>query len=108
MTLLPIETLGATIKAQVAAGDKALDKAEEHYRSAGCRLIEAKERVLRTRGLTWPAFLVGHCSLQRSRADELIAIANGTTTLAEVRARKAASMARTRAARAANLPPHGG
>ena len=32
---LPIETLGATIKAHVAAGDKATEKAEQQYKAAG-------------------------------------------------------------------------
>jgi hypothetical protein len=92
---LPLETLGGQIKAHIAKGDQAIGKAEEHYKAAGIHLKEAKERVMHTRGLTWPAFLVKHCSLHRSRADELIAIAEGKKTLTEVRAGKAERQARS-------------
>jgi hypothetical protein len=49
-------------------------------------LSEAKERVARTKGLTWPAFLSKHCETGRRRADELIAMAEGRVTLADIRA----------------------
>jgi hypothetical protein len=105
-SLVPLDTLAGTIKAHIAAGDKAADKAEQHYKSAGLHLLDAKERVKRTANLTWPAFLHGQCGVQRSRADELIAIAEGRTTLAEVRERKADSMRRSRAV--VDSPPRGG
>ena len=78
---LPLDVRAATIKAHVKKGDDGLDKAEQHFKSAGGHLLKAKREVLRTKGLTWPAFLVGQCGLQRSRADELIAIANGDKSL---------------------------
>jgi hypothetical protein len=102
-SLLPLSTLAGTIKAHIAAGDKAVGKAEEHYKAAGIHLLEAKERVKRTANLTWPAFLVSQCSIQRSRADELIAIAEGKKTLAEVRAASAARV-REHAARKKESP----
>src|ERR1700738_1824428 len=86
-SLLPLDTLGGTIKAHIAAGDKATDKAEEHYKAAGIHLSEAKERVARTKGQTWTAFLTKHCEIGRRRADELISIAEGRTSLVEVRKR---------------------
>lgn len=86
-SLLPLNTLAGTIKAHIAAGDKATSKAEEHYKAAGIHLKEAKERVKRTANLTWPAFLVSQCGIQRSRANELIQIADGRTSLEEVRER---------------------
>src|SRR4051794_17060014 len=101
-SLLPLDTLGGTIKAHIAAGDKATDKAEEHYKAAGLHLSEAKERVSRTKGLTWPAFLGKHCEIGRRRADELIAIADGRTSLTEVRARNRTAMAATRAKQSAS------
>jgi hypothetical protein len=73
------------------------DKAEEHYKAAGIHLSEAKERVAHTKGQTWPAFLIKHCQIGLSRADELISIADGRTSLAEVRAKKAKSQASTMA-----------
>jgi hypothetical protein len=69
-SLLPLDTLGGTIKAHIAAGDKATDKAEEHYKAAGIHLSEAKERVARTKNLTWPAYLGKHCRI--SNADSRI------------------------------------
>jgi hypothetical protein len=87
-SLLPLDTLGGTIKAHIAAGDKAADKAEEHYKAAGIHLGEAKERVAHTKGLTWSAFLIKNCSIGSRRADELISIAEGRTTLAEIREKK--------------------
>lgn len=42
---LPLDTLGGTIKAHITAGDKAVDKAADHYKAAGFHLIEAKEMV---------------------------------------------------------------
>jgi phage N-6-adenine-methyltransferase len=84
-TLLPLDTLGGTIKAHIAAGDKATGKAEEHYKAAGIHLSEAKERVAKIKGQTWPAFLIKHCQIGRRRADELISIADGRTSLVKIR-----------------------
>jgi len=83
--VIPIDTLGATIRAHVAKGDASIEKAEQHYKAAGIHLIEAKARVAATPGLTWPAFLNSHCGIRRRRADDLIALADGRTTLAEMR-----------------------
>lgn len=100
-SLLPLDTLGGTIKAHIAAGDKASDKAAEHYKAAGIHLSEAKERVARTKGLTWPAFLKKNCSIGSRRADELIAIGQERTSLVAVRAAKANSMRGVRERRSA-------
>jgi hypothetical protein len=97
-SLLPLSTLADTIKAHIARGDKSIGKAEEHYIAAGIHLAEAKERVRRETNLTWPAFLNGQCGIQRRRADELIELADGRKTLAEIRESKAESMRRSRAA----------
>jgi hypothetical protein len=100
---LALETLGATIKAHIAKGGTALDKAEDHYRSAGLHLIEAKERLRQTnrdengKRITWPIFLTNHCEMLRSRANELIRLANGQTTLADMRADARDRVARHRA-----------
>src|SRR5690606_21347407 len=83
----------------ISAGDKAFGKAEEHYKAAGIHLIEARDRVKRE-GMTFSAFIVGHCNLGRSRAYELIAIADGTKTLADVRERARTGMAAHRGAKA--------
>ena len=107
-SLLPLDTLGGTIKAHITAGDKATDKAEEHYKAAGIHLSEAKERVAHTKGLTWTAFLIKNCSIGSRRADELISIADGRTSLAEVREKNrnanVAHRARQSASRDAQSP----
>jgi hypothetical protein len=88
---LPLTTLAGTIKAHIAAGDKSVSKAKEHYRAAGIHLMEARERVKRDANMTWSAFLASHCNIGSSRAYESIDIAQGTKTLTELRAEKNAS-----------------
>lgn len=83
-SLLPLDALAGTIKAHIAAGDKAIDKAEQHYKAAGIHLKEARDRA-KEEGIVFSAFLAGQCNIGRSRAYELIAIADGTKTLKEVR-----------------------
>ena len=62
------DLLTATIKARVQKG-------HEHYLAAGLHLIEAKQIVSTTPGLTWPAYCVSHLKIGRKLADELIAYA---------------------------------
>src|ERR1700721_2246602 len=70
---VPLETLGRDIVARVVTGDKVKDKADQMYMSAGLQLIVARSRVH-----DFQAFLRDHCGgLSRSRAYELIAIAEG-------------------------------
>lgn len=95
-SLLPLSTLAGTIKAHISAGDKAFGKAEEHYKAAGIHLMEARDRVKRE-GMTFSAFIVSHCSINSSRAYELIAIADGRTSVEELRKKKRESVRRTRA-----------
>jgi len=104
---MSLEQIGAHAKAHVDTADKYEGKRDEHIKSAGLYLIEAKARVERTKGLTWPAWLLHNCPIGRSRADEIIMIADGRTTVEAVRAKKAESMAKTRAKRA-DPPPRGG
>lgn len=80
-----------------------LTKADNHTTTAGRRIIEAKSRI--EAGESYPGgfrgFLATECpGLGKSRAYELIAIANGTTTVAQVRDRAAAGMKRLRATKA--------
>jgi hypothetical protein len=103
-SLLPLDALGATIRARIDAGDKATTKAEEHYKSAGLLLLEAKQHLpVEQPGIRFTAYIVGECKMQTSRAYELIAIAEGRTTVAEVQAdgreRAARHAAKNKAAR---------
>ena len=84
------------IKVHIAKGDKASDKADQHYRSAGQHL-----KTLRaTHGGSWAEWeelLKTKVGIGKSRASELMAIADGTKTLEEVRAVTARRTAKTKA-----------
>lgn len=103
-SLVALDTLCGLVKASIAAGDKSLDKAEQHYKTAGLYLIEARTRLpIEQPGKRFTAYIVGECRMQTSRAYELIAIAEGKTTLEETRAngreRAARHAAKNKAAR---------
>jgi hypothetical protein len=67
------EMLGQEIVTRIEAGDKSADRASQMYISAGLQLIEAKRLAP-----NFKKFLRDHCNdLSRSRAYELIKIANG-------------------------------
>lgn len=99
--LISIDTVGREIKARVEAGDKALDKAEQHYIAAGIQLLEAHKRLKETREMRWSAFLFSHVRLSDTHARRYMALANGDTTIEEMREtdrdRKRASKASTAA-----------
>jgi hypothetical protein len=76
---LSCDDLANKIKVSIGKGD-------QYHLTAGVLLLEAKRRLPEF-DLTWTAFLVGKCQLQKSRSAELIAIAEGRTTVAEVRAK---------------------
>jgi hypothetical protein len=72
------------IKAHIERGDKAKDKADQHYVAAGLRLKELKE----SHGGTWTEWeelLKTKIGIGKSRASELMQIADGRKTLVEVR-----------------------
>lgn len=83
------------IKTLIEKGDLATERAANFYISAGQCLKELKER--KPEGITWADYL-GECGIEvgRRRADELIAIADGRTTVEKVREDKAQSMAESR------------
>lgn len=90
--LVPIDAVGREIKARIEAGDKALDKAEQHYIAAGIQLLEAKARLAQTKEMRWSAFLFSHARIDESTARKYISLANGETTIEEVRERTAAKV----------------
>jgi hypothetical protein len=69
-------------------------KTEQLQVTLGLTLKEAKER--KPGGITWPAFVKKHFNFSRSRADELIQIGTGSTTVEQVNSRAAESMRKTR------------
>jgi hypothetical protein len=92
---LSCDQLANSIRVKVKAGDG-------HHISAGVQLLEAKRRCPEF-GMTFSAFFYGKCGLQKSRAYELIARAEGRTNEDEVRAerreRNARYTAKNKAAR---------
>ncbi|MBB5053049.1 hypothetical protein HNQ36_003040 [Afipia massiliensis] len=70
---------------------------DDHVTEAGKYLAAAKALVRETSGLTWPQYLESCCSkIGRRRADELIMVAEGRTTLIQLRASKAESVRKSR------------
>jgi hypothetical protein len=81
-----------------ASAANSLSDAEACYEEAGRLLIEAKARVNKS-GESWSSWVFKHCGIKQPRADELIRIAAGVTTVAEVRASTAARVAKHREAK---------
>ena len=90
-----LESLGREAKARIDQGDKAKDRAEQMYISAGLYLKEAKARVEKRKDITWVQYLIKHCPVGKSRAYELIAIADGRKTVEETVSRSTTSSAKT-------------
>lgn len=84
-----LEQLGASAHGHYKAGEKAQDRAEQQMLAAGLYLKEAKDRLdLRKNPnapMNFAQFLLHHCPIGKSRAYEIIAIADGRKTLEEVR-----------------------
>lgn len=91
-----LESLGREAKARIDQGDKAKDRAEQMYISAGLYLKEAKARVEKRKDITWVQYLIKHCPVGKSRSYELIAIADGRKTVEEVRTEKNKTSQETR------------
>ena len=89
-----MQDLIKTIKAHIAKGDKAADKAEQHYIAAGQHLKTLKAE----HAGSWSEWeeLLRRVGIGKSRASELMAIADGTKTLAEVRATTAERTAKAK------------
>ncbi len=74
-----------TIKAHIAKGDKAAEKAEQHYIAAGQHLKTLKAAHTGTWD-EWETLLKTEIGIGKSRASELMQISDGTKTLKRVRA----------------------
>jgi hypothetical protein len=75
-------SLARRIKAMIEKAETYHEKAENLYKSAGIHIAEIKDK----RPDDWEAIVKDECGLGRSRAYELMAIADGRTTLEKVRA----------------------
>jgi hypothetical protein len=94
-TQIETPALVATIKTHLAKAAQSAEKSEQHFRSAGQHLKELKAR--KPSETPWPEYVRETFDLGRSRADELIQIADGRTTVEKTRADKAASTANSKA-----------
>ena len=86
----------STIKAHIAKGDKAAEKAEQHYIAAGKHLATLKKDHAGN-WPEWEALLKTKIGISTGRASELMQIADGRKTVEQVRSGKAESMKRLRA-----------
>jgi hypothetical protein len=73
------------IKAHIARGDKAVEKAEQHYISAGQHLVTLKKQH-KGNWADWEKLLKTKIDMSAGRASELMQIADGRKTFAQVRA----------------------
>ena len=92
----PTEALTKTIKVLVEKGDHAKEKAEQFYKAAGLHLITLRQKHEGT-WAEWERLVRKKCGLGKSRASELMRIAGGHTSVAEVRSAKAESVRKARA-----------
>jgi hypothetical protein len=84
MAEITVPALVSTIKAHLAKGVQSKEKSEQHYISAGLHLKELKAR--KPSETPWPEYVRETFDLGRERADELIRIADGRTSVEKVRA----------------------
>jgi hypothetical protein len=96
------EQLIKTIKAHLAKGDKAKDKAEQHYIAAGQHLKTLKAEHGGA-WAEWEALLKDKIGIGKSRASELMQIADGRKTVEQVRTETAERTAKTRALQSSPL-----
>jgi predicted transcriptional regulator len=93
---LPLNTLIETVKANIKLGDRDAKRSDERYMAAGLHLIELERRLPEERpDAFWPTWIAENFpQVGYSRVEQLISIANGETTQAEINAATAASMRR--------------
>ena len=91
------DELAKTIKTLVEKGDHAKEKSDQFYIAAGLHLITLKAEHKGT-WAQWAVLVRKKCGLGKSRASELMRIAGGHTTAAEVRSAKAESVRKVRTA----------
>ena len=90
-----------TIKAHIVTGDKAADKADRHYRSAG-QYLAALKKAHGGAWTEWEELLKTKVGISTGRASELMQVADGRNTVQQLRADKAESVRQVRA-RASSL-----
>ncbi len=87
-TKTKLTVLAQSVVGRLTAAEKSQSKVDDHYLAIGLTLIEARARIDAGETLVFDSFtdfVEWGCYLGKSRAYEMIAIANGTKTLEEVR-----------------------
>lgn len=100
-TSTPLEQLGVQAHGHYKVAEKHKDKADQQYKSAGLYLKEAQDRIKLRKDINFAEFLLKHCPIGKSRAYEVIAIADGRKTVEETNQRHTERHAREREERAA-------
>jgi hypothetical protein len=85
-----------TIKAHIAKGDKAAEKSQQHYVAAGQHLKTLKAQHSGS-WAEWEQLLKAKIGIGKSRASELMLIADGTKTVEKVHEDTAGRTAKTKA-----------
>jgi hypothetical protein len=86
------------VKARIAAGDKAHAKGDQHYQSAGI-LLKALKTKHKGTWAEWETKVKEKAGISTGRASELMQIADGRKTVAQLREGRAGGMRRIRAQR---------
>lgn len=89
-----LAALSGEIKTLVAEADSLTATADEKYVKAGLLLAELKSK--KPTGVKWGPWVLDLTGLSRSRADQLIRIGRGSTTVAAERKRTAVSVANSK------------
>ena len=92
------------IKAHIAKGDQAAEKSAQHYISAGQHLKTLKAQHGGS-WAEWEELLKTKIGIGKSRASELMQIADGRKSVEEIRANTAERTARMRALQSSALSP---
>ena len=95
------------IKAHIAKGDRAIEKADEHYKAAGLHLKALKNEHGGSWD-DWTKLLKTKVGISTGRASELMQIADGRKTVGELREADAAKHRRIRDQRSSGRPEENG
>jgi hypothetical protein len=90
-----VQHLVRTIREHITRGDKAAEKSEQHYVSAG-RHLAALKREHGGTWAEWETLLKEKVGISTGRASELMQLGDGRKTLAQIRDRSAESQRQTR------------
>jgi hypothetical protein len=105
---LTTEVLGKRASAAIKCGEADIKQGKTKIKhgeglllTAGIYLSVAKQRVHADGSQTWPEWLEQNCKVAVSRADDLIMVGEGRTTVAELRSKTAERVAKHREAKKA-------